>query len=180
MPMRKSIAVLCLLAAAGSEAMALSPQNPLIAPYGKIVPAPEAAMQPDATVDYRVAFSITKAVPEPSKVNPGLDKVARYLNLLASAKVTPKKGNIIAVIHGPATELVLGHRAFRAKHRIDNPNLELIEALARAGVEVHVCSQALAGQKIDRTDVASSVTVDLAALTTLTTLQLKGWSVMTD
>lgn len=178
--MRKTIVVLSLLAAAGSEAMAQSPENPLIAPYGKIAPAPDAAKQPDPAINYRVAFSIAKPSPEPGKVNPSLDKVARYLNLLASAKVTPKKGNIIAVVHGPATDLVLDHRAFRAKHGVDNPNLALINALARAGAEVHVCAQALAGQKIPRSDVASSVTVDLSALTTLTTLQLKGWSVMSD
>lgn len=178
--MLKLIAIFALLVTTGSKVTAQSSYNPVIAPFGRIAPAPDAAMQPDRALDYRVVFSITKAAAEPSKVNPGLDKVARYLNLLASAKVNPKRGNIIAIVHGPATDLVLDHPAYRAKHGLENPNIALIDALARAGAQVHVCSQALAGQKIPAGDVSPLVTIDLSALTTLTTLQLKGWSVMTD
>lgn len=169
-----------LLAAMGTQAFAQSPINPVITPYGKIAPAPTAAMQPDLALDYRVVFSITKAPPAPDKLNPSLERVARYLNLLAAGGVKPANRHVIAVVHGPATQLVLNHRAFRAKHGIDNPNITLIEALRRAGVEVHVCAQALAGQKITSSDMSPLVVTDLSALTTLTTLQLKGWSVMTD
>lgn len=168
------------LAPVGTEAMAQDPSNPIIAPYGKIAPAPNAAMQPDPKLDYRVVFSISKAPPAPDKPNSSLERVARFVNLLAAGGVKPENRHIIAVVHGPATELVLHHSAFRAKHKIDNPNLALIEALGRAGVEVHVCAQALAGQKIRSSDVSPLVVTDLSALTTLTTLQLKGWSVMTD
>lgn len=168
------------LTTAGAEATAPNSSNPVIAPYGKIAPAPNAAMQPDPKLDYRVVFNISRAAPAPDKHNPSLERVARYVNLLAAGGVKPTNRHVLAVIHGPATELVLNHRAFRAKHKIDNPNIALIEALARAGVEVHVCAQALAGQKIGSGDVASPVVTDLSALTTLTTLQLKGWSVMAD
>lgn len=92
----------------------------------------------------------------------------------------PENRHVLAIVHGPATELVLDHDAFRARHKRDNPNIALIEALARAGVEVHVCAQALAGQKIARDEVSPAVVIDLSALTTLTTLELKGWSVMSD
>lgn len=168
------------LLATATTAMAQDAHNPVVAKFGRINPAPDAAMQPDPSLDYRVAFNVTKAPSDPKMVNPSLDKVARYLNLLAAGKVSPKPGNILAVVHGPATELVLSHKAYRAKHGMDNPNLALVEALRKAGAEVHVCSQALAGQRIAKADVASLVTVDLSALTTLTTLQMKGWSVMND
>lgn len=168
------------LAAIGTDAVAQSPLNPVITPYGKIAPAPTAAMQPDPALDYRVVFSISKGSPAPDKLNPRLERVARYLNLLAAGGVKPENRHVIAVVHGPATQLVLNHRAFRAKHKSDNPNIALIEALRRAGVEVHVCAQALAGQNIASSDVSPLVVTDLSALTTLTTLQLKGWSVMTD
>lgn len=178
--MIKMLMVAIALAAFGAEAMAKDPTNPVIAPYGKIAPAPNAAAQPDPKLDYRVAFDISKAPTAPDKPNSSLDRVARFVNLLAAGGVKLENRHIIAVVHGPATELVLTHGAFRAKHNIDNPNIALIEALGRAGVEVHVCAQALAGQKIDSGDVSPLVVTDLSALTTLTTLQLKGWSVMTD
>lgn len=175
----KAVALALATTSPGAPPMNQSPAHPAIAQFGKINPLPEAAMQPDPTLDYRVAFNITKAA-KPGEVNPSLDKVARYINLLASGGVRPEKDNIVAVVHGPATELVLDHAAFRRKHGINNPNIPLIEALSKAGIEVHVCGQALAAQKIDRKDVTRLVTVDLSALVTLTTLQLKGWSVVAD
>lgn len=178
--MIKMLILAVSLAAVATGAVAQAPGNPVITPYGKIVPAPNAAMQPDPELDYRVVFSISKASPAPGKLNPSLERVARYVNLLAAGGVKPEKRHIIAIVHGPATELVLNRRAFRARHKLDNPNIPLIEALGRAGVEVHVCAQALAGKKIPAGDVSPLVVTDLSALTTLTTLQLKGWSAITD
>lgn len=148
--------------------------------FGKITPLPNAPMQPDPKVEYRVAFNITKAAAKPDQVNPSLEKVARYINLLASAGVHPRRGNVLAIVHGPATDIVLEQNAFRRKHGLSNPNLALIRALTEAGVEVHVCGQALAGQQIAQADVFTGVTVDLSALVALTTLELKGWSVSND
>lgn len=173
------IALVLTVMLTGSPAMAQSTASPIPA-FGKIAPLPQAAMQPDPTVNYRVAFSIAKAAATPDRVNPGLEKVARYLNLLAAGGVHPRKGNILAVVHGPATDLVLNDDAFQRKHGIRNPNIALIEALEKAGVGVHVCGQALASQKIAPADIHPGATVDLSALVTLTTLDQKGWSVVTD
>lgn len=177
--MSKAMVLVLVVTITGAPATAQSPANP-IPNFGKIASLPDAAMQPDPTVDYRVAFSITKAAARPDRVNPSLEKVARYMNLLASGGVRPKKGNVLAVVHGPATDLVLKNDAFRRKHKVSNPNLALIEALRKAGVEVHVCGQALASQEITPADVYSAATVDLSALVTLTTLQLREWAIMTD
>lgn len=148
--------------------------------YGRIFPEPDAAHHPDPALRYRVVFNITKASPEPGKVNPSLEKVARFLNLLAHDGVRPAPGDIVAIVHGPATSLVLNSDAYREKFNVDNPNLSLIEALGATGAEVHVCSQALHGQSIPRDAVAKQVVVDLAALTTLTKLQLQGFALMPD
>ena len=163
----------------GAPAVAEPTFSP-IAKFGKITPLPNAAMQPDPKVEYRVAFNITKAAAKPDQVNPSLEKVARYINLLASAGVRPSKGHVLAVVHGSATDLVLKDNAFRRKHGVSNPNIALIQALGKAGVDVHVCGQALAGRQIAGADVFTDVTVDLSALVTLTTLQQKGWSVIAD
>lgn len=174
------IANLMMIVAAAGSAVAADARNPVISGYGRIAPAPDAAMQPDPLLRYRVAFSVTKGASDPKSPNPSLDRVARYLNLLGSAGIKPTKGDIVAVVHGPATDLIMNDAAYKSRHGVPNPNLPLINALERAGAEVHVCSQALAGRRIAREQVATSVTIDLSALTTLTTLQLKGWSVIAD
>ncbi|MCP6134148.1 DsrE family protein, partial [Klebsiella pneumoniae] len=61
-----------------------------------------------------------------------------------------------------------------------NPNLALIAALKRAGVSVRVCSQALVGNGIAPVTVDKAVEVDVSALTTMATLQIRGWALIPD
>ena len=85
--------------------------HPVIAGYGAITPLPGAANEPDTATPPRAVFNIAKAAATPDAVNPGLDKVARYLNLLGSVGVRTAPGNLIVIIHGPATPLVLNEAA---------------------------------------------------------------------
>lgn len=172
--------VLAIAMVSQSPAQARDAAHPVIEGYGAITPAPDAANQPDQDIEYRVVFNVTAANKDPKVPNPTLLKVARYLNLLGSRGIRPDGGNIVAIVHGGATPLVLNDRAYGAAYGSANPNLPLIAALRANGVEIHVCSQALSGQKIERVDVASDVTIDLSAMTTLTTLQLKGYAIVPD
>ena len=137
--------------------------------------------RPDAKLRYRTVFSVTKAAGSPDQVNPSLDTVARFVNLLAREGIRPKRGDIVAVVSGPATPAVSGAQAYAARFNgAANPNLALIKELQKAGVTVAVCSQALAGNKIAHDQLAPSVRIDLSAITTLAMLQLKGWALITD
>src|SRR3546814_7381493 len=84
----------------------------------------------------------------------------------------PISGDIVAVVHGPATPIVAINP--------DNPNLALIAALQEAGVTVAICSQAMNRAELSADDLAPGVRVDAAAITTLTNLQLRGWAVVYD
>lgn len=149
--------------------------------YGNVFPTPGAHQRPDRKLRYRVVFSITKAATDPAKINPSLEKVARYLNLLAADGVHPRAGDIVAVVHGAAVPAILGSDAYAAKFAgASNPNLDLIDRLRKAGVIVAVCDQALQGQGFDGRQVAANVRVDVSAMTTMTTLQLKGWALLAD
>ena len=161
-------------------AFAQDARHPVIPGYGAITPMPDAANMPDKALAYRALFNITKGPSGPGKVNPSLDKVARFINLLGSGGVRAGEGNLVAIVHGAATPLVLSDAAYRAKYGPANPNIPLIAALRRAGAEVHVCSQALAGHKIKRGELNPDIIVDLSAMTTLSTLQLKGWALIPD
>lgn len=156
------------------------PAYPLIVAYGAIHPMPDAAMRPDPGLDYKVAFAIRHAGEDFSKPNPGLDKVARFLNLLAADGIAITPGHVLVVIQGAATPLVLADAAYQQRYQHANHDLPLLQALAAFGVEVHVCGQALHGHGIAAEEVADSVIVDLSAMTTLATQQLRGWAVLFD
>lgn len=162
-----------------ASAIAQDARHPVISGHGAITPMADAANMPDKALAYRALFNITKGA-EPGKVNPSLDKVARFVNLLGSGGVLAKRGDLVAIIHGAATPLVLSDAAYRARFGKPNPNTPLIAALRQAGVEVHVCGQALAGHKIGRDELNGDIIVDLSAMTTLSTLQLKGWALIPD
>ena len=103
------------------------------------------------------------------------------MNLLAADGVRPVSGDVVAVMHGKATPIVMDDAAYRTRHNgAANPNLELIDQLKKAGVSVRVCSQALAAASIAPEAVDKRVKIDVAALTTLANLQLRGHALIPD
>ena len=90
---------------------------PVIPGFGGIVAVPSAAERPDPKLRYRVLFNVTKAASSPDKVNPSLEKVARFVNLLGADKVHPA-GDIAVIIHGPATPLVLQNAPYAARMKV--------------------------------------------------------------
>jgi intracellular sulfur oxidation DsrE/DsrF family protein len=161
-----------------SGATAQDASHPLVAGYGAVGPAKDVANPPDPSLHYRVAFEVTRAATDSSQINPALDRVARFVNLLGASGIHPAPGDIVIVIHGPATPSIASDAGYQTRFHQSNPNTPLIAALRHAGVEIHVCSYALANAKIEREAVASDVTIDQAAVITLANLQLKGWLLM--
>ena len=137
---------------------------------------PEAAVQPSPNREYKILFDVTKAARTPDQVDPGLEDIARLINLFALAKAPPEKLKIVAVLHGPATAVALDDPHYQEKYQIDNPNRKLINALKRAGVLVYVCGQALAHKGFEPTWINRDVSVALAALTVLSIYQLDGYA----
>jgi intracellular sulfur oxidation DsrE/DsrF family protein len=125
-----------------------------------------------------VLFNVTKAAPGDDEVVPGLERAARFVNLASLADVPDKNLQIVAVLHGPATAAVLADEAYLKRYQRKNPNRELIAALNKAGVTVMVCGQALAHQDFATSEVASDVTVAVAALTVLAQYQSAGYALM--
>lgn len=148
--------------------------------YGTVRPMKGAQEPPSPKLRYRVVFDVSKAAEQPAKVNPSLDRVARFINLLARDGVRPEQGDVVAIIHGPATPLTLDADVYRKRNGAANPNIDLIRQLTLAGVSVRVCSQALAGHRIAASDVAEGVQIDVAGVTTLANLQLRGYALIPD
>jgi len=164
------------LLACGMIAAAAEPEwsNPVIKEYGKIVSLPKAAMQPDKNADYKVVFNLTVGG-DPDKVNSSLDRVARTVNIFASAGVPASHLHFVVVIHGPATPIVLDNAHYQEKFKLDNPNIPLIDAIEKAGVKVVVCGQALAHNKIAHEWVNPQVELTLSAITDVIILEKEGY-----
>lgn len=164
------------LLAIGAVASAADPDwtYPTIQGFGKISPAPETGMQPAKDVEYKVVFNVTMGG-DADKVNPGLDRVARAVNLFTSAGVPLSKLHFVAVVHGPATPSVLDQAHYNQKFNVDNPNAKLISELEKVGVKVVVCAQALAHNGFQRAWVNPQVEVTLSAITDVIILEQQGY-----
>ncbi|MEZ5738611.1 MAG: DsrE family protein [Burkholderiaceae bacterium] len=152
--------------------------NAPIASYGEIVPLPGAGVQPSAAIEYRAVFDLTKPADDPASPLPGLVQLAKAVNLFAFAGTPLSHLRLIAVIHSDATTAVLDEQHYQQAYQRPNPNLPLIAQLRQAGVQVHVCGQALHEHKIDHQAVASDVQIDLSALTTIIGYGVNGYPVL--
>jgi intracellular sulfur oxidation DsrE/DsrF family protein len=181
--------VTCLMAAAlltwGSVAMAAADSTPegfwstpTIAGYGKIHLLPQSAYKPDSRQRYRIVFALSKGSQKPGEVNPSLDRVARTVNLYVASGVPLSRLQFVAVAYGDATALALDDAHYKAAYGVANPNLPLIAALRHAGVDIAVCGQAVAEHQFQYEWIDSSVTLALSALTTITTLEHRGYGLL--
>ncbi|GGA49113.1 hypothetical protein GCM10010981_43010 [Dyella nitratireducens] len=177
--MKPSISLFCsisLLACTAVVAQGAAPQ--VITAAGNYHPLPKAAYQPDPANTYKVVFSLTKGSEKPGEVNPALERVARTVNLYASAGVPLDHLKFVAVAYGPATPIVLDDDHYKAQFGVANPNLPVIAQLHKAGVDVAVCGQAMAEHHYPNEWAAKDVTVSLSALTTITELEQQGYALM--
>lgn len=152
--------------------------TPTVPGYGKIHYMPKDAYQPDPSQTYKIVFSLTKAGATPDKVSPSLDHIARTVNLYVAAGVPLSQLKFVGIAYGAATPLALDNAHYRAEFGVDNPNLKLIELLRKDGVDVAVCAQAVAEHDFKYAWVSPKVTLALSGLTTVTTLEHKGYTLM--
>ena len=172
----------CFWIAAAALALAaasIAPANaaePLAIPGGPIAKdVPGAKELPDPKLVYKVVFVAGKAAATPDGINPTLTGVAEFVNTLAAHGVPADHRKIAVVIHQAATPMILNAEAFKARTGRDNPDLALIKAMTKAGVQFYVCGQAVLGNKIDPKDITPEVELTLWALTTVTQLELRGY-----
>ncbi|OGP96208.1 MAG: hypothetical protein A2157_18030 [Deltaproteobacteria bacterium RBG_16_47_11] len=151
-------------------------EYPIIKGYGPINPLPNADFQADRSTRYRVLFEITRAAETMDKINPGLDRIARFLNVMAASNIMPNDIEVVAVIHGPAAPSVLKNEIFKNRFKMDNPNEKLIKNLKEVGVKLYVCGQSLADKGFKAEWVNEQIAIAVSALVLVPTYQLKGYA----
>jgi len=151
---------------------------PIIKDFGRVHPRPDAAVQPDPSADYKVIVDVVSGGKHNDKVLGSLQRLARLVNLLEYAKVPPEHVHIVAVIEGEAAYAAASNATYRKYFKTDNPNLAILHALKSAGVELLVCSQAMAEHDIKDSDIGPDMTITLSALTDFAVYGQRGYSYM--
>lgn len=159
-------------------AAAQAPIFPVIKGYGGIYPVPEMEWEADTSKIYYLLADVTGGATQPDQVAQGMEKVARLLNLHAQAGVPLRNIRLVVVVHGSATDAVLGANSYLRTFGYDNPHLRLFDQLAMHQVELFVCGQAWAKRGYRPDQLVPQVKLALSALTTLTHYSQKGYTIL--
>ncbi len=174
--MTKTTTMMALVAAVMVSSVTLAETQTLPVPGVEAArDVPGAKEMPNPATVHKVVFDMATEG-KPAEVHPMLQAVARYVNTLAKTGVPPENRKVAVVFHQGATDYIMTSDAYKKRHEgRDNPNLAMIQALKKAGVDMRVCGQATLGRKIDAADIAPEVQRDLWALTTIIALQQQGY-----
>ncbi len=148
----------------------------MITPFGGIFDIPEATVKADEQLPYKIVIDVVTGNENPADFNWALNNVARLMNLNAVSVTNMSRMDVVLAIHGSATYSIADNKTYKSKYEVDNPNLELINALSEAGVRLTVCGQSLISRGIKVENVNNKVEIATSMLTTVTTLQLKGYA----
>jgi len=152
--------------------------NPIIKDFGPVYEIPDAVEKPDPKMTYKLLVDLVMASSKPDTINLGIEAACTLLNLHGVGGVPKEKIKMVMAVHNAAGYTVLNNEAYRARYKVDNPNLPMINALLEAGVKIVVCGQTLKKRGIDPATLAPGIGVATSALTTITTYQLKVYSVI--
>ena len=83
-PARYIAVVAGLLVALAAPAADNDWQHPAIQGYGDVTPLPEAVNRPDPETAHKAAFELRTTPDDPGRLNPGLERVARAVNVFAA------------------------------------------------------------------------------------------------
>jgi intracellular sulfur oxidation DsrE/DsrF family protein len=125
---------------------------------------------------YKVAWDVTEGAAKPEEPTAGFARPANFLVMADQNGLDRKKVHLAIIVHGSATQTLLGNDAYKAATGQDNPNIALLEALNDAGVQVIVCGQALVNRKVPRDKILSFVKVSTSATLARATLHAQGYA----
>jgi intracellular sulfur oxidation DsrE/DsrF family protein len=163
----------------GPLAIADEPElGPAVEGYGPTYPIGDRDVPVVEGTVYRTVFDAAAYSDDLSSLNTRLVSVARFLNMHVRNGTPLENMDLAVVLHGAALKTVFTNDAYRERYGVDNPNLELVQRLAAAGVDFYVCGQSMAFGGYARSELAEPVRVALSAMTMLTELQNRGYALI--
>ena len=166
--------IFLILLFSSGNLLAQDARFPIVEEFGGIYEIPN-SINPDSELNYKIVIDLKTLQQDKESINSGLNNVARLMNLHGLGGVKPENLNVAVVVHGGATEAILKHPAYQRKNGMDNPNVNLINALKKAGAELYVCGQSLLARGYSQDEVLTDVKIGLSMLTVVTTHMHNGY-----
>jgi intracellular sulfur oxidation DsrE/DsrF family protein len=155
-----------------------APKSPVIPETDGYISIPGVAIPPERDHIYRAIFNATLAASDSKQLLPALNNAGSELNALGVEGIPLDKAKFVIVFHGPAMDGILDDAHYKAKFGVNNPNLTVLTGLKKAGVELYVCGQNLAAEKIDPKTISPAVKVASDALIVLMKYQNRGYALL--
>ena len=136
---------------------------------------------PDPTTTYKLVFELTDFSRKSEKEtafkneNGALIEAGRILNLHVGSGITPEKLKMVFVVHGSATDILLNNANYKAKYKVDNPNLSLIKQMQSKGAKIVVCGQIMSWDGLKLSDLTEDIKEAFSAKTALSNYQTQGY-----
>jgi intracellular sulfur oxidation DsrE/DsrF family protein len=165
-------------------AKALTAQSPtkikgsVIPEFGPTYAIVNPDFKTDTSLVFKAVFDVSKAPEDPSKRNPYIETIARFLNMHAAAGVPVENLHVRMAMHGQASYGLLKNEFYKEKFGVDNPNIELLEAIETAGVEVLLCGQTAGSRNLSPERRIPLTKVALSAMTILIQSQEEGYNLI--
>jgi intracellular sulfur oxidation DsrE/DsrF family protein len=139
--------------------------------------------KPDTKMNYNLVVDLSayselddkKHKLDSSITNWGVSNIGRIMNLHVASGIPKNKLNFVVAVHGMAMISFLSNEEYQKRFKRDNPNLNLIDELSKAGVKFLACGQSVSWMGLDRSKLSDQVKIALSAQTVLTSYQLKGY-----
>lgn len=168
---------LTIFAKAQAQQPTSQPGN-VITDFGNTFVVDNPEFKTDTTATFKMVFDVAKAPEDPSQLNPYFNTLARFLNMHEKAGVPVENLKVRAAIHGQASYGLLKNELYKEKFGVDNPNIELLEALDAAGVELILCGQTAGSRNLSSARRLDIIDVGLSAMTVLSQSQMEGYSLI--
>ncbi len=170
----KSLAIAAVMAVSSAASAQVVTPIPQADAY---VPVPGGRLAADNRHVYRIVFEAVHGADKPDRVAPAVAMAGAELNTLAAHKVKRANMRFVLVFHTQAAdEAVLDNAAYRARYGVDNPNLPVLAALKRQGVELLVCGQELHADGVPLEAVARDVNIADDGLVAIATYEGQGYA----
>jgi intracellular sulfur oxidation DsrE/DsrF family protein len=146
--------------------------------FGAIYPYNELITKQDEGLDRKIIFSISNPAKKVHLVNPGLNAIARLLNIYEYEQISSKRIYVSAVVFGEGVSSVLNNSTYINRYFVQNPNSELIHSLTKAHVKIYACWQSMQDYNINEHMVDSEIEIVNSAMNILSHFQQDKYSLI--
>lgn len=175
--MRHAFAAIALSVCLASPAVSHAQSgDALIRKLGVGAPVPDPTFPADRSLTYRVAWDVTAAPEKPGELAGGFRRPANFLTMTDAEGVPRSQVHLAIIVFGGATRSLMHDAAYSAANGVANGSIPLLQALDAAGVEIIVCGQSLANNRIARDQLLPFVKVATSATMARATLAARGYA----